>query len=574
MKGKRSMDRPKTILSPFAERQGLRFDVPQEKLGELRHTGRASYDYGWNDVNMIPIPQGGIPPYMQDYNGIFYDLTLHEAWACRGDFARFSEKIAAAGGYSNGEILLPDDPSWPMVLRSAVDDNTTNFNTDLEAINDTWNIVGILSSWMDTYNYPITNMLAFYDGLIYYNRVPTGPATGNAVAPGTDVRIWSIYTPGILGDYENTPDTLALRDQFGKTKVTWPVEDQDAINKAYLEKYIDDRSQGSLEFAKPIILDPEDGFVFRSLDISVNVTPLELTTGGIAIPTRTQIRVLSEDLTILYAERVCTYTVDPEISLPTGFPEEVPFKIIVRHEHNFAKWTRWSDGVGPDSPTYTLSPIFANRVPITAPVNGAVDVPTMDVLVATSAPTWSNGATFNPESIRMACHLEADGSVVWHTGTEANQWVPYTAVASIPAGHLQPATRYWLEAQAEASNTPPGAPQTDKVTPEYDQSFAEASTFTTINASPPDITGLTHDIPPEVLHGTQHTVHIWGATSTDGGAVVYSISEITGGLTFSKYNNIGEMENITMAAPTISGTQQPATLKLQAHSTLGGGGSE
>lgn len=567
-----ALQRPKTILTPFAHLQELRFDVPQEPLPGIDNKGRASYALGWTEINAIPIEpdgSGGIAPFGQDFNGILHDITSHIVYQSRGNFYTFDPEIVAAGGYNRGEVLVPDDRTWPMVLRSTIDGNTSNFNENPAYIGQTWSVLGVMSGFNAGYNYPIAGLLVFHGLLIFYNKVPTGPAFGNATTPGTDESIWETYVPGANGSYTNEPNTLCLRDATGKTMVTDPVADQDAVPKLYMEKYVDEKLGGSTDLARPVILSPEDGHVFGSLSIQVNVTELELLAGGTPIPSRTQIRVLSEDLDIIYTNRVMAYTTAPMAYLPNDFPTDTNFKVIVRHEHDFTVWSPWSDPTDSGDPTYTVDPIYPLRVNVEYPEDGADDVELNGLVVQLAPGAWSSGATFTGEFTRFAIHGASDDNILWQTGTESDPWIPYTTSYTVPNGILQPHTDYWIEAQHQADGPPPGNNDADVRTPVYDRTFPESSYFRTVAASAPDISDLQHDIPPEVLQGTFSDVKIWGATSTDGGLVTYKLTNITGGLSFSKTTGIFDNDILAMAAPTISGNVVNCTLNIIAVSSFG-----
>lgn len=567
-----ALQRPKTMLTPFAHLQELRFDVPQEPLPGIDNKGRASYSLGWTEINAIPIEpdgSGGIAPFGQDFNGILHDITSHIVYQSHGNLYTFDPLIAANGGYSRGEVLVPDDRTWPMVLRSTIDNNTSNFNTNPEYIGQTWSVLGVMSGYHQGYNYPIPGLLVFHGLLIFYNKVPTGPAFGNATTPGTNEDIWETYVPGANGSYPNEPNTLALRDGTGKTMVSDPVADEDAVPKLYMEKYVDEKLGGSTDLARPVILSPGDGHVFGSLTIQVNVTELELLAGGTPIPSRTQIRVLSEDLDIIYTNRAMAYTTAPMAFLPDDFPVGARFKVIVRHEHDFTVWSPWSDPTASGDPTYTVDPVYPLRVKVLAPPDGTDEFPIAGGVITLASGAWSDGSPFNAIQTRGTIRTVSDDTIVARTGTVDDQWVPYFTSVTLPSGLLSPATDYWVEAQHKADGPPPTNPNADTATPEYDRTLPESSTFRTSAASPPDISGLQHDIPPEVLQGTFSDVKIWGATSTDGGLVTYKLVNITGGLSFSKTSGIFDNDILAMAAPTISGNVQNATLAIIAVSSFG-----
>lgn len=82
---------------------GIRFDIPA--AADLV-TGKAGFDVGFSSINMASEAAGGIPPWGQDFNGIFHSLTSAAQYTQSGGLPTFSNDLAAAiGGYGKGAIL-------------------------------------------------------------------------------------------------------------------------------------------------------------------------------------------------------------------------------------------------------------------------------------------------------------------------------------------------------------------------------------------------------------------------------------------------------------------------------------
>lgn len=77
------------------------------------------------------------------------------------------------------------------------------------------------------------------------------------------------------------------------------------------------------------------------------------------------------------------------------------------------------------------------------------------------------------------------------------------------------------------------------------------STITSTINNPPSMSGFTYDVASRVVPGsTGNELTLSGATDADGDTVVYSLSNIPTGFTFSKTTNIEEDETITFSVPS------------------------
>lgn len=97
-----SISQPAQITVPFAA-SGLKNAIPavSDPIN-----GKAGYDQGFTAINMTPKTAGGIPPFGQDFNGIFYDVTLAIQYLEAGGTFPFNLTYATTiGGYPKGAIV-------------------------------------------------------------------------------------------------------------------------------------------------------------------------------------------------------------------------------------------------------------------------------------------------------------------------------------------------------------------------------------------------------------------------------------------------------------------------------------
>lgn len=115
---------PNKIITPWAT-SGLKATIP-ETADPVN--GRAGFDQGFPPINMTPKVAGGIPPFGQDFNGIFFDLTDAMRYLqAGGSFPYDSVWAAAVGGYPLGALVQRSDRSGLWLNISA--NNTTNPDT-------------------------------------------------------------------------------------------------------------------------------------------------------------------------------------------------------------------------------------------------------------------------------------------------------------------------------------------------------------------------------------------------------------------------------------------------------------
>jgi len=119
-----SVSEPGKIITPWAE-SGLKNTIPPAANPA---TGRAGFDQGFSAINMTAKEAGGIPPFGQDFNGIFYEVTNILRYMQAGGQPTFDAALATAiGGYPKGAMVLGNDGT--SVYKNIVDSNSSNPNS-------------------------------------------------------------------------------------------------------------------------------------------------------------------------------------------------------------------------------------------------------------------------------------------------------------------------------------------------------------------------------------------------------------------------------------------------------------
>lgn len=119
-----SISEPSKFLTPWAE-SGLKNPIPTDADPV---TGRAGFDKGFPAINMTPKESGGIPPFGQDFNGIFFDITSVLRYMQAGGRSTFSSELAEAiGGYPKGAVVMGDD--GVAAFQNSTDSNASNPNS-------------------------------------------------------------------------------------------------------------------------------------------------------------------------------------------------------------------------------------------------------------------------------------------------------------------------------------------------------------------------------------------------------------------------------------------------------------
>lgn len=113
-----SASEPGKIITPWAE-SGLKNAIPPAANPA---TGRAGFDQGFSAINMTAKEAGGIPPFGQDFNGIFYEVTNILRYMQAGGQPTFDASLATAiGGYPKGAVILGSDGET--LWQSQISDN-------------------------------------------------------------------------------------------------------------------------------------------------------------------------------------------------------------------------------------------------------------------------------------------------------------------------------------------------------------------------------------------------------------------------------------------------------------------
>lgn len=148
-------------------------------------TGNAGYDQGFTAINMTPRTAGGIPPFGQDFNGIFYAVTEALRYLETGAGFPYDGPFATAvGGYPLGARVQRTDGYGSWLNTSA------NNTTDPEAFGAGWapEGSGITSVAMSNANITLTALQAARPVVVI-----TGVLTANLnlIFP-TYARTWNV----------------------------------------------------------------------------------------------------------------------------------------------------------------------------------------------------------------------------------------------------------------------------------------------------------------------------------------------------------------------------------------------
>lgn len=90
--------------------------------------GAASLTDGFPPLTFIPVGSGGVPPFGQDFNGIFNQLSAWARWTAASGIAPWDSSFSTAiGGYPKGAVV--SGTSAGTLYVNTVDNNTTNPNS-------------------------------------------------------------------------------------------------------------------------------------------------------------------------------------------------------------------------------------------------------------------------------------------------------------------------------------------------------------------------------------------------------------------------------------------------------------
>lgn len=117
---------PVPLISPIAT-EGLKNSIPDAATG----TNNASIEEGFPGITMRAPANGGLPPFGQDFNGLFYTVSSLNCFLQNGGYITFSQAVSdKIGGYPSGAILdYIDSTGSYSKVQSLIDNNTNNFVT-------------------------------------------------------------------------------------------------------------------------------------------------------------------------------------------------------------------------------------------------------------------------------------------------------------------------------------------------------------------------------------------------------------------------------------------------------------
>ena len=105
---------PIPLVSPIAA-SGIKNSIPDGATG----TNNASIEEGFPEMTMKAPIDGGLPPWGQDFNGLFYTLSTLNCNIQNGGNITFNQAVSdKIGGYPNGAILdyIDENNSFSKVL--------------------------------------------------------------------------------------------------------------------------------------------------------------------------------------------------------------------------------------------------------------------------------------------------------------------------------------------------------------------------------------------------------------------------------------------------------------------------
>lgn len=118
---------PTIITVPFAT-QALTADINVVPVAPPVTPNLACYQNGFPHQDRLPVSAGGTPPAMQDFNGVFFDITSNIAANQAGQYFPYNSTIATAiNGYAVGAILAMANGAGLWI--NTVDANSANPDT-------------------------------------------------------------------------------------------------------------------------------------------------------------------------------------------------------------------------------------------------------------------------------------------------------------------------------------------------------------------------------------------------------------------------------------------------------------
>ena len=120
-------DIPPRFQIPFADAAGVNFKRVIPVASQIGiHDGWASMADGFPPVNADPVVAGGVPPFMQDMNGILYAVSNYLRWIAAGGREAYDPTFQTAiGGYPYG-CMVASATLGGVYWFSNADNNLTN----------------------------------------------------------------------------------------------------------------------------------------------------------------------------------------------------------------------------------------------------------------------------------------------------------------------------------------------------------------------------------------------------------------------------------------------------------------
>lgn len=170
---------PDKFYEPFANHAGPGYINPIPDASQIGvNPGYASLHDGFVPLNATPVGAGGIPPRIQDWNGILYQVTAWNQWQAAGGPVFYDLGFATAvGGYPRGAVLTSNANSNKFWINQ-LDGNATDPDG------------GGAANWQDLFAPIFTNAEFFgtFDVIgaaVFHNTVNLGGnATATTQAPG------------------------------------------------------------------------------------------------------------------------------------------------------------------------------------------------------------------------------------------------------------------------------------------------------------------------------------------------------------------------------------------------------
>ena len=171
--------KPTPLIAPIAN-DGLKNTIPDDATG----SNYASIAEGFPEMTMKAPKDGGLPPWGQDFNGMFYLMSSQTCFLQNGGLITFDQDVSnKIGGYPQGAILDYMTPENTYVkVKSLIDDNTYNFVTTPSYIDgEHWEEITIsaTTSWGDITG-TLSNQTDLTDYVNQSKALETGSVSSDA----------------------------------------------------------------------------------------------------------------------------------------------------------------------------------------------------------------------------------------------------------------------------------------------------------------------------------------------------------------------------------------------------------